>query len=90
MDLCPYVIKTKVQLEVLGDTLAWWPYSFVEDHRGPVVGTLLQYKHNVARHYGQLVTGLRNEQEQDGVGFSFQSPVKTADVPEASRAPLAH
>lgn len=51
-------------------------YSFIEDNRGPVVGTLLQNKHDVSRHHGQLIAGLRNKLKQNGVWFSLQSSVK--------------
>ena len=51
--------------------VAEWSYSLIEDDRRPVVGTLLQHEHDVARHHGQLVTGLRNKLKQDRVGFSF-------------------
>lgn len=59
-------------------------YSFIEDHRCPVVSSLLQHKHNVARHYSQLITGLRNKLKQDSVWFTFQSPVKMGNIRMAS------
>lgn len=55
-------------------------YSFIEDHRRPVVCALLQHKHDVARHDSQLIAGLRDEFKQHSVRFAFQSPESTGDT----------
>lgn len=55
-------------------------YSFIEDHRRPVVGALLQHKHNVSRHDSQLITGFRDEFKQYSVRFTLQSPESTGDT----------
>lgn len=55
-------------------------YSFIEDDRRPVVGTLLQHKHDVSGHHRQLATRLGDKLKSDNVGLSFEGSVEAGDA----------